>query len=259
MAVKGLEKFKEYFAQFKENYVIIGGTACSIVLSHGNIKPRATKDIDMILVVEQMTPKFGRQFWQFIKDGNYFTRERKRSGERMPVPELFRFSHPENQEFPYQIELLSKHPDILGVPTGFHLTPIPVGEEVSSLSAILMDEEFYRFALTHSVIENELHVADTVGLMFLKMKAYLNLSEQQPPAHMFDIRKHMSDVFKLMINGNIEEPVTLSEGIKKEGVTFIERMEALMPNQPLQDSLQRNEEFIRQVLDEMKRLLKITE
>ena len=30
--VKGLEKFKEYFAGFEDNYVIIGGTACDIIL-----------------------------------------------------------------------------------------------------------------------------------------------------------------------------------------------------------------------------------
>lgn len=71
MAVKGLDKFKEYFSEFKENYIIIGGTACSIILRDADIKPRATKDIDIILVVENMTPDFGRKFWQFIRDGNY--------------------------------------------------------------------------------------------------------------------------------------------------------------------------------------------
>lgn len=254
MAIKGLEKFKAYFSNFKENYVIIGGTACSVILRDADIKPRATKDIDMILIVEQMTPEFGRQFWQFIKDGEYTTRERKRDEGRDPLPELFRFSQPHNEGFPYQIELLSKNPDILGVPANFHLTPIPVGEDVSSLSAILMDEEFYHFALAHSVTEDELHVADAIGLMCLKMKAYLNLSEQEPPAHGSDIRKHMSDVFKLMVGGNIAEPVILSGNMKNDMYEFMEKMEVLMPNQPLQDSIQRNEEFIRQVLDEMKRI-----
>lgn len=254
MAVKGLEKFKEYFSDFKENYVIIGGTACSLILRDTDMKPRATKDFDMILVVEQMTPEFGRQFWQFIRDGEYTTRERKRDGGKSPVPELFRFSQPQNERFPYQIELLSKRPDILGVPADFHLTPIPVGEEVSSLSAILMDEEFYHFTLAHSVTEDQLHIADFVGLICLKIKAYLNLSEQKPPAHGSDIRKHMSDVFKLMVSGNIVEPLVLPESIKKDMTAFVEEMEILMPNQSLQDSIQRNKDFIQQVLDEMKRI-----
>lgn len=29
--VVGLDKFKEAFADFKDNYVIIGGTACDII------------------------------------------------------------------------------------------------------------------------------------------------------------------------------------------------------------------------------------
>lgn len=257
MAVKGLEKFKEYFSEFKENYVIIGGTACSVILRHAYMKPRATKDIDMILVVEHMTPAFGRRFWQFIKDGDYKMRERKRGNGDDSVPELFRFYHPQNTDFPFQIELLSKQPDILSIPTDFHLTPIPVGEDVSSLSAILMDEEFYYFALAHSVTEDNLHVADTVGLMCLKMKAYLNLSEQEPPAHSSDIRKHMSDVFKLMASGNIGEPVALSGNMKKDVAAFVERMEVSMPNQQLQDSIQRSETFVRQLLDEMKRIFEL--
>jgi len=63
--VKGLEKFKEYFAGFEDNYVIIGGTACDIALQDTDMRPRATDDIDMILVIEKMSPKFGKQFWNF--------------------------------------------------------------------------------------------------------------------------------------------------------------------------------------------------
>lgn len=254
MAVKGLDKFKEYFSEFKENYIIIGGTACSIILRDADIKPRATKDIDIILVVENMTPDFGRKFWQFIRDGNYKMRERKLGEGKETVPELFRFYQPQNEGFPFQLELLSKQSDILSAPTDFHLTPVPVGEDVSSLSAILMDDEFYHFALTHSVTEEDIHVADTAGLICLKIKAYLNLSEQEPPAHTNDIRKHMSDVFKLMASGNIDEPIALSENMKKDMYSFIEKMVILLPNQPLQDSLKRNEAYIREVINEIKRI-----
>lgn len=257
MAVKGLDRFKEYFLDFKDNYVIIGGTACSVILRNADMQPRATKDIDMILVVERMTPEFGRRFWAFIHDGNYEMRERKRDEGKEPVPELFRFYKPRNDGFPYQIELLSRQPEVLSVPEGFHLTPIPVGEDVSSLSAILMNEEFYHFALAHSTMEDELHVADTIGLICLKMKAYLNLSEQEPPAHSSDIRKHMSDVFKLMASGYIAEPVALSGNMKKDAAAFVAKMESLMPNQPLQDSIQRNEAFIRQVLSEIRRIFEL--
>lgn len=52
--VTGIDKFKEAFAQYADNYVIIGGTACDIVLQGTDMRPRATSDIDMIIIVERM-------------------------------------------------------------------------------------------------------------------------------------------------------------------------------------------------------------
>lgn len=40
--VTGIDKFKEAFAQYADNYVIIGGTACDIVLQGTDMRPRAT-------------------------------------------------------------------------------------------------------------------------------------------------------------------------------------------------------------------------
>jgi hypothetical protein len=52
--VKGLEKFKEHFAGFEDNYVIIGGTACDVTLQNTDMRPRATDDIDMIFNVVKL-------------------------------------------------------------------------------------------------------------------------------------------------------------------------------------------------------------
>lgn len=100
--VKGLEKFREHFAGFEDNYVVIGGTACDIALQGTDMRPRATDDIDMILVMEKMPPEFGRRFWEFIVAGEYKTRQRKR-GDKESAPELFRFINPK-YGFPVQIE-----------------------------------------------------------------------------------------------------------------------------------------------------------
>lgn len=32
---------------------------------------RATRDLDMVLIVEALTPEFGEKFWKFIVDGKY--------------------------------------------------------------------------------------------------------------------------------------------------------------------------------------------
>lgn len=57
----GLDKFREAFAHYSENYVIIGGTACDIAMTGTAVRARATHDIDMIVVVENMSAAFCRK------------------------------------------------------------------------------------------------------------------------------------------------------------------------------------------------------
>ena len=53
--MEGLVKFREAFAEYSENYVVIGGAACDITMTNTVVRPRATHDIDMIVIVENMT------------------------------------------------------------------------------------------------------------------------------------------------------------------------------------------------------------
>ena len=39
--MEGLEKFREAFEAYSENYVIIGGTACDIAMTGTDVRPRA--------------------------------------------------------------------------------------------------------------------------------------------------------------------------------------------------------------------------
>ena len=41
--VIGIDKFREYFKDFPDSYVIIGGTACDIIIGAAGLTPRATK------------------------------------------------------------------------------------------------------------------------------------------------------------------------------------------------------------------------
>lgn len=43
--VTGFEKFKEQFQGFEDQYVIIGGTACDLIMENEELPFRATKDI----------------------------------------------------------------------------------------------------------------------------------------------------------------------------------------------------------------------
>ena len=50
--VIGLEAFREAFKGYEDCYTIIGGTACDILMNKANLDFRATRDIDMILLIE---------------------------------------------------------------------------------------------------------------------------------------------------------------------------------------------------------------
>lgn len=210
--VRGLDVFKKYFEQYPDNYVIIGGTACDIIIDDAGFVPRATKDIDIILVVEAQSSAFVKQFWQFINDGKYQQRE-KSNDER----EYYRFIKPENTEFPHQIELFSRTPDVIVLEADAHLTPIPVDDDLSSLSAILLNEDYYQYMIEHSQVENGLHHANIEALICLKAKAFLEIRERIENGSQEDskqLKKHKADVFRLTVLLTPESKFELPETIQ---------------------------------------------
>jgi hypothetical protein len=54
--VLGIDTFRDKFKDYTDNYIIIGGTACDILLSEADFSFRATNDIDMILIMEDNFP-----------------------------------------------------------------------------------------------------------------------------------------------------------------------------------------------------------
>ena len=69
--VTGLNAFRDYFADDTDKYVLIGGAACDIVFTSNDAIFRATKDLDMVLIVEALSPECGEKFWEFIDEGGY--------------------------------------------------------------------------------------------------------------------------------------------------------------------------------------------
>lgn len=57
--VRGLDLFRERFAAYADQYLLIGGTAASLTMEDAGLRFRATKDLDIVLHVEVLTPAFG--------------------------------------------------------------------------------------------------------------------------------------------------------------------------------------------------------
>ena len=147
--VTGIERWKEYFNDYKDKYVLIGGAACNLLEEELDMNPRATKDLDLVLVVEALTPDFGARLWDFIKSANYADRSK---GENEFKHEYYRFTNPEDKAYPKQIELFARSTGILNLPSDAHIEPLSVGEDLSSLSAILMDDDYYAFTISTTSI-----------------------------------------------------------------------------------------------------------
>lgn len=153
MAVEGLDNFIDFFKDYSDSFVIIGGLAASEWLSDGNFAARLTKDIDMVVLAEAKERKFFPRFWEYIRKAGY-SKKRRADGKKLG----FRFVEP-NAVYPAMIELLAR-PELVDIPDDVERTIVPLdpGDGLSSLSAILLDEPYYRL-----IIDNVFHLAYLLG------------------------------------------------------------------------------------------------
>ncbi len=250
--VRGLDIFTDVFAGFSDCYVIIGGTACDLILSDTDMRPRATDDIDILLVVENLTPEFGAAFWQFIQDGGYKRGVRRDKTDGSPRYVLYSFDEPTKGGYPIKIELLSKHSDNFAEPTNFHIEPIAFDEVVSALSAIMVNEELYDITIKESEIINDVRVASPIALICLKIKAYKNLlvdRESGKQVNSKDIKKHRNDVLKLIATTSFVEPKIVHPAIMADIQWYVSYIDGMLPDQSLEASLERDTEDIKAFLD----------
>ncbi len=226
--VVGIDKFSEYFHGYEGSYVLIGGAASNIIEESNLLVPRATKDLDLILVVEALTDSFVRRFWQFVREAGYVHRQRGTGNS-----EFYRFYHPKDATFPFQIELLSRKPDIISLPDDIVIGPIPTGEDLSSLSAIMLDDDYYFFTIKHSDVIRNIHIANSEALICLKAKAYLNLRSGKEAGQVVnsgDVTKHKNDVLRLGATLSPESKCQLPESIRKDLTAFFDKVADDLPH-----------------------------
>lgn len=214
--VEGLGLFKDHFKDHTDHYILIGGSACDWQLELKGFDFRATKDLDIILVVEALSADFVRRFWQFIQQGGYSIAQ---VGEQK---RFYRFIQPKAAGFPKMLELFSRRPDLIVEVPDMHLAPIPMDEEVSSLSAILLDDAYYHFTVSHSVVTDDLHHATEPALICLKAKAFLNNAARKSAGQSVrqdDIDKHKRDVIRLITaltpGSAIETPSSIKADLRQ--------------------------------------------
>ena len=218
--VKGVDIFREHFKSFTDSFLIIGGTAVDIQMGESGLSFRTTKDIDIVLQVEALSEPFLAALWEFIKKGGY-KNVQKSTGKKL----FYRFYDPTAASFPYMIELFSRKPDAIEIRGEAAFTPIPAGEDLSSLSAILLDEEYYSFMKDGKKEIHGLPVVSAEYLIPLKAKAFLNLTSLKAGGAQIDdkdIRKHKNDVFRLVQIITPNDLLKLPASIKSDLKAFLD-------------------------------------
>jgi len=225
--VKGLDVFIEHFRRYTGHYILIGGGAVDINMEQKGIPFRVTKDLDIILIVETLSDDLVKHFWRFIKDGEYaITQEGNKKT-------FYRFINPKTNGYPKMLKLFSRKPDLIKVADGLHLTDIPTGEEVSSLSAILMDDDYYNFTLKNATTTNDLHHATEVALIALKAKAFLNNRARKQAGQEVqedDIIKHKKDIIRLTATLPPEIIIETPDAIRNDLTEYITVLQGENPD-----------------------------
>lgn len=220
--VKGLDIFREHFRKYADRYVLIGGAACDIAMTGAGLAFRATKDLDIVLCVEALDAAFVQAFWAFVRAGGYEVQENSTGGKQ-----FYRFQKPTNEDYPFMLELFSRQPDVLQVANGSHLTPLPIEEDLSSLSAILLDNDYYAFIRAGTKEVDGLPMVGAAHLIALKARAWLDLTERERNGEEIDskaIKKHKNDVFRLyQILDPASDPAA-PDVVKRDLHNFVSRM-----------------------------------
>ncbi len=223
--VKGLDLFQQHFANYKDHYVLIGGSACSLAFDAANLEFRATKDLDLVLTLEVLNDDFAKRLWQFVQEGQYSTYQRSKDKDA-----FYRFHSPANSRFPQMLELFARNPGF-DLVEGSHLTPITWEQvddaDAKSLSAILMNEAYYKLIHDNKIIQDGVMTVGALHLVPLKARAWLDMIERKASGiHVDDkeIKKHRNDIIRLhsILDANMR--IELEESIKADMINVLDRL-----------------------------------
>ena len=85
------------------------------------------------------------------------------------------------------IELFTRKLDAIQLPEDAVLTLLPMDEDISSLSAILLDDDYYEFLKQGKVTVDGVTVLDAAYLIPFKAKAWMDLTDRKAAGEHVDI------------------------------------------------------------------------
>ena len=142
------------------------------------------------------------QILKYIKKGGYEAKE------TIHGRQYFRFSNPQDKNFPDIIELFARNETKIDLADGQYIIPIK-NDEADKLSAILLDEEYFNL-IKNNCKKSELgfSIISSLAIICLKARAFRELSERKANGDKHvdtnDIKKHKNDIIRIAqtLDGN---------------------------------------------------------
>ena len=227
--VRGIEHFKESLRGFEDEYVLIGGAACSMWYSEHVPEFRATNDLDVVLILEHLSARFVVSLKEYLTACGYQQWERHdlhQDGISGKV--MYRFVKPANPMAPAQIELLSRKGNVPTLDVHCSVAPVVGSEGYTGLSCIVLDDDYYHFLMKEIRKHASLPLLSVPALIVLKIKAHLNLlenydsdAEHGSDAGMVNVRKHRNDVFFMLMSLDDVTPRVLPHPLRRDVEYFV--------------------------------------
>jgi len=108
------------------------------------------------------------------------------------------------------------------------IVPIHINDDISSLSAILLDDAYYQFMMDGRTIINGIPVLRAEYLIPFKMYAWLDLTDRKlrnEHVNERDLKKHKYDVFRLLQLVTLPQVIECGDTVKNNIRRFLELMQ----------------------------------
>ncbi|MGG5332229.1 hypothetical protein [Enterococcus sp. AZ163] len=244
MPINESPKFLAAFSGFEDYYVLIGGTATAIVLAEYNINSRTTRDYDIVIMDEQKDQTFFKVIINFLEEGEYTPGVSDRE-ER-----LYRFTSVK-EGYPKMIELFCIRPCWLA---GYgRIAPVHFEEDMS-LSALVLDPEYYDLLKKGRRIRKGYSVLNNEYLIVFKAKAWLDLTKRRQEGAAVDsknIKKHLNDIARLTGSIKSREKIAISRTIQQDMNSFLEFLESDLSIIPQNEDILLDRQGIFELLNAM--------
>lgn len=198
---RGLDHFSEFFKDFSDDFVIIGGGAASVYLGDDSLDFRATKDIDVVLFTNNSI-RLNDRIADYIKAGGYDVKEKTDD-----LPLYYRFSSPKDKAYPEIIEFFSRNENQIELRQGQYI--IPIRKEMDNqLSAILLDDVYFDLVKSNTTKSAKGYpIINPIANICLKARAFIELGQRGEDSK--KQKKHLKDIVRLAQSLKAE-PVALA-------------------------------------------------